>query len=277
MGERDRPSGCLGDEDGKSYLEQQLTKGSSQFEKAIFLTGDPEWSDYTVEARVKPLALGDLAGVVFRYHINRHYYVFALEGGKARLALHLPLETKFRVPEFRELASVAFPYDTKRYYALRVENEGPRMRCAIDGRMVFEATDSEILKGKTGVTAAGPARFQAFRVQASDETQREINSRIAAREKELGRLRTENPQPKLWKKFDTPKFGAGRNVRFGDLDGDGKIDMLIGQNIPHAHGDAFDAISCLTAVNLDGKVFVADRTARPAQWTADERYAVPDS
>jgi hypothetical protein len=35
-------------------------------------------------------------------------------------------------------------------------------------------------------------------------------------------------------------------VRFGDLDGDGKVDMLIAQNIPHAHGDAFDAISCLT-------------------------------
>jgi len=43
-------------------------------------------------------------------------------------------------------------------------------------------------------------------------------------------------------------------VRFGDLDGDGRIDMLIAQNIPHVKGDGFDAISCLTAVNLDGKV-----------------------
>jgi rhamnogalacturonan endolyase len=244
----------IGDEDGVSYLEQQLTKGSSQFEKAIFLTGDPEWSDYTVEARVKPLAREDLAGIVFRYHTNRHYYVFALEGGKARLAIHQPLETKFRVPEFREVASLAFPYDTKHYYTLRVENEGARMRCAIDGQVVLEATDSEILRGKAGVTAAGPARFQAFRVEASEGTQREINSRIAAREAELTRLRSENPQPRLWKQFDTPKFGAGRNVRFGDLDGDGKVDMLIAQNIAHAHGDAFDAISCLTAVNLDGKV-----------------------
>ena len=40
----------------------------------------------------------------------------------------------------------------------------------------------------------------------------------------------------------------------GDLDGDGVADMLIAQNVPHAHGDAFDAISCLTAVNFDGKV-----------------------
>ena len=31
-------------------------------------------------------------------------------------------------------------------------------------------------------------------------------------------------------------------------------EMLIAQNIPRIRGDAFDAISCLTAVTLDGKV-----------------------
>lgn len=243
-----------GDEDGMSYLEQQLTPDANQFQKAIFLTGDEEWSDYTVEALVKPLALGNLAGIVFRYHTNRHHYLFALDGGKARLALHLPLEKEFRVPDFRELGNVAFPYDTKRYYRLTVENRGPNMRCFIDGRLILEATDAEISKGKAGLIATGPARFQDFRVQASDKTIRGIESRIRVREAELARLRAENPKPKLWKRFETPKFGAGRNVRFGDLNGDGQIDMLIAQNVPHVKGDAFDAISCLTAVNLDGKI-----------------------
>ena len=55
-------------------------------------------------------------------------------------------------------------------------------------------------------------------------------------------------------KFDTPGFGAGRNVRFGDLDGDGQLDMLFAQNVAKVRGDAFDQISCLTAVTLDGKV-----------------------
>ena len=68
---------------------------------------------------------------------------------------------------------------------------------------------------------------------------RQIGARIAARETELGSLRAANPQPKLWKKFETPKWGAGRNVRFGDLDGDGRLDMLIAQNIPKVRGDAF--------------------------------------
>ena len=49
-------------------------------------------------------------------------------------------------------------------------------------------------------------------------------------------------------------FGAASNCRFGDLDGDGEMEMLIGQNIQTVYQDAFDMISCLTAVKLDGKI-----------------------
>ena len=196
-----------------------------------------------------------MAGVVFRYHTNRHYYLFALTGGnRARLALHLPLEKTLRVPDWRELASAAFPYDATRYYSLRVENEGPRIRAYIDGKLVLEAEDGELLKGKAGDQRQRPARFQDFRVTTSDVNQtRDRGPHPRARDG-AGALRAENPKPKLWKKFDTPGFGAGRNVRFGDLDGDGVPDMLIAQNIPRVRGDAFDQISCLTAVTLDGKV-----------------------
>ena len=102
-----------GDEDGVPYLEQHLVNGLSALMSPLFVTGDPEWGDYTVEAKVRPLALGDLAGLAFRYATNRHYYLFALTGGKeARLAVRLPLETTLRVAEFRELGRAPFPYDT---------------------------------------------------------------------------------------------------------------------------------------------------------------------
>ncbi len=244
-----------GDEDGRPYLEQHTVHPLPQLSSPVFLTGDAEWSDYTVEARVGPLSLADTAGVVFRYRTNRHYYLFALTGGnRARLAVRLPLEKTFRVAEWRELAAAAFPYDTSRYYVLRVENDGPRIRASIDGRVILEAADGELLKGKTGLTANIPARFQDFRVTAPDAAKKEIDERVRRRGTELERLRAANPRPKLWKKFPTPGFGAGRNARFGDLDGDGALDMLIAQNIPRVRGDAFDHISCLTGVTLDGKI-----------------------
>src|SRR5450759_3360260 len=204
-------AGIGGDERGVPYREEQLDSTAKQWSPPLFITGDGEWSDYAVEASVKLLSLKDAAGVVFRYHTNRHYYLFSLADGKtARLERHEVLEPSLRVHGWKQLAGASFPYDTSKYYRLKVENNGPRMRAFIDGKLVLEASDSEILKGKAGVFASTPARFQ--------------------------------------------DFGAGRNVRFGDLDGDGAPDMLIAQNIPRIRGDAFDQISCLTAVTLDGRV-----------------------
>jgi hypothetical protein len=252
-------SWAAGDEDGRPYLEQHLPPSDSRMMtrlfSPLFVTGDPEWADYTVEAAVRPLSLEDMAGVVFRYHTNRHHYLFSLQGGKqARLALRLPIEEKYRVAPWRELGMADFPYDTDRYYRLKVECRGTTIRASIDDRLILTAEDGEIPRGLTGLSANIPARYRDFRVSCTPETRHGIEERIRLREDELARLRAENPRPKLWKRFDTPQFGAGRNVRFGDLDGDGAAEMLFCQNVAKVDGGNFVEISCLTAVNLDGKV-----------------------
>jgi rhamnogalacturonan endolyase len=269
---------AVGEEEGKTYLEQHTVNDQPRLLNPIFLTGDPEWANYTVEAGVRPLSLDDMAGVVFRYHTNRHYYLFALTGGnRARLALRLPLETTFRVADWRELGSVDFTYATTRYYRLRVENQGPQIRAFIDDKLVLTAVDGELIQGKAGVTANIPARFQDFHVTAPDEVQSRIEARVASREAELAGLRGQSPRPKVWKTFETPKFGAGRNVRFGDLDGDGTPEMLIAQNIPRI-GDNFIQISCMTAVTLDGRVLwqLGRPDPRNGLLTADTPFQIHD-
>jgi len=103
---------------------------------------------------------------------------------------------------------------------------GTGVRAYIDGKLLFDVHDGELVKGKVGVTANIPSRFQDFQVSASEEAKQRIEERIGQHQTELARLRADNPQPKLWRKFSTPNFGAGRNVRFGDLDGDGRLDTL---------------------------------------------------
>ncbi len=269
---------AVGDEDGTPYLEQHTVNEQSAIMNPLFITGDPEWADYTVDVQVKPLSLEDMAGVVFRYHTNRHYYLFALNGGTtARLAVRLPLEKTFRVAEWRELGRISFPYDTTRYHRLTVENIGSAIKASVDGKLVLTADDGELLRGKAGVTANIPARFRDFRITAPDVVQKEIRDRIARREAELTRLRAKNPQPKLWKSFHTPRFGAGRNARFGDLDGDGVPEMLIAQNIPRI-GDNFIQISCLTALTFDGKVLwqLGRPDPRNGLLTADTPFQIHD-
>jgi hypothetical protein len=269
---------AIGEEDGKAYLEQHTVNDQSLLMNPIFVTGDGQWEDCTVEVGVRPLSLADMAGVVFRYHTNRHYYLFVLTGGnRARLAVRLPLESRFRVAAWRELGSTEFSYGTERYYRLRVENEGSRIRAFVDDKLILSADDGELLHGKAGVSANVPARFQDFRVTASDLIKARIDARITEREAKLADLRAQNPLPKVWKTFDTPGFGAGRNVRFGDLDGDGTPEMLIAQNIPRI-GDNFIQISCLTAVTLDGRVLWQRGRPDPRNGllTADTPFQIHD-
>jgi hypothetical protein len=248
-----------GESDGQPYLEQHLAPNHQdmvpQLFAPLFITGQPEWRDYTVEVSVSPLSTSAWAGLVFRYHTNRHHIVFMLEDGKrVRLAKRLPLEEKFRVCSWQELAAADFPYEANRYYWLRVENRGPEIRAFVDGKLVLTATDDELTGGKVGLSAITPARFQKFHVSVTPQALEQITAARRSRQNELDRLQAANPKPKLWKKFSTPRFGAGRNVRFGDLDGDGTLEMLIGQNVPKVVGDSAVEISCLTALTLNGKV-----------------------
>ena len=244
-----------GSEDGRPYLEQHTIHSMPNLWNPTMMVGDEEWSDYTTEVRVKALSKDDMAGVVFRYRTNRHYYLFGLRGGDtAFLTLRLPFEKSYRQAEWRELATAEFEYDTDTYYSLKVENDGARMVASINGRQVLEANDDEILKGKSGITANIPARFMDFSVTTSDTNERAIRDRIAQREAGLERLRADNPKPVLWKKFELGPWGAGRNARFGDLDGDGNIDMLIAQNSRHAYRNSFAHISSMAAFTLDGEL-----------------------
>ena len=85
-----------------------------------------------VSAKVRPLSLAESAGIVFRYHTNRHYYVFSISGGKkARLALRLPLEHEFRVIDWKELGSAECL--VRRQAILRTEG---RERRAKDPRLL---------------------------------------------------------------------------------------------------------------------------------------------
>ena len=271
----------VGEEDGKPYLEMHLSAANRYLETSLlapsFVTGDPEWADCTVEAQVRPLSFDESAGLVFRYLTNRHQYILVLEKGKRlRLAVRGMIEKSFCRVDVRDLGVVDFPYDTRTWYRLRVENEGRKIRAYVDGRLLLSAEDDEIPSGKVGVIAQSPARFADFRV--SSPQKEEIAARIRKRADEEKALQDENPKPKLWRTFETPKFGAGRNVRFGDLDGDGVPEMVIAQVVSKVDTGNFVECSCLTAVKLDGTVLwqIGKPDPRHGLLTSDTPFQLHD-
>jgi rhamnogalacturonan endolyase len=270
---------AAGDEIDGPYLEQHTVNLEPQRVTPLFVTGDPDWRDYRVEVSVRPLSLQQEAGLVFRYRTSRHYYRLALEdGARLRLVVRLPIDHEFRVAAWRELASVPFAYDTKTWYRLDVSAVGDRLRASVDGKPLVDVQDRELAAGIAGITANMPARFKSFRVTTSAASAADLRGRIERRATDLDRLRADNPKPVLWRKFDTPGFGTGRNVRFGDLDGDGRLDILFAQNVAKVRGDAFDQISCLTAVTLEGRVLWQQGRANPANalLTNDTPFQIHD-
>ena len=247
---------AVGDEEGTAYLEQHTVNDQARLMNPIFMTGDPEWGDYTRR--------GQRAAALARRH------------GRGRLPLPhqsplLPLRADRRddgppggAPAAREGSSAwrsgassaraAFPYDTTRYYRLRVENEGSsdpgvhRWQAHPDGRR------RRARPGEGGRHRQHPGAVPGFprhRARRGEGADRAIGSPGARRSWPGSAPRTRGPSS--GRRSRRPKFGAGRNVRFGDLDGDGVPEMLIAQNIPRI-GDNFIQISCLTAVTFDGKV-----------------------
>ena len=180
--------------------------------------------------------------------------------------------------EWRELGSVPFPYDTTRYYRLTVENEGSTIKASIDGKLVLTADDGELLRGKVGRHRQHPGAVPGLpRHRVGRGRRRGSTTASPGARPSWPSCAPRTHGPSSGSQFATPKFGAGRNARFGDLDGDGMPEMLIAQNIPRI-GDNFIQISCLTAVTFDGKVLwqLGRPDPRNGLLTADTPFQIHD-
>jgi hypothetical protein len=210
--------------------------------------GDFHWRDVAVEAEVRLLSPLAEAGVIVRYANNRTHYSLRMDGGG-----HVSL-TRRRYEEKAILAEGRWAPDFERYHMLQLSAEGSRLRAWLDGRELCEAEDDAIPEGRIAILATGPARFTRVEVEGEEAERRRAATAVRAEESELASASAGYPQPKLWRTIETPEYGTGRQIRFGDLDGDGKLEIVLAQHMEMLGGDDFPLLSCLTAVDLEGKV-----------------------
>ena len=211
------------------------------------------WKDYTISARFAPESDKGQSGIAFRYRNDRCYYFFGVKGAKAILKV-VNHATAFHKPDEKILAERQFGFKPGEFLTANIRIEGDRIRAELGDGLVLEATDSTFAEGKVGLTADVPTKYSFVKVTAGDEEVKRVRKRVRTKIKEEAKLQAANPKPVAWKKFSISDYGVGRNLRFGDLDADGEIDVLFGQVLQHGPKDRNSELSCLTAVNLDGKV-----------------------
>ncbi len=214
----------------------------------MLAAGDFRWRDIVLESDIRLLSRKTEAGLLLRYENNRTHYALRLHGDGSACLLRRRHEEQVR------LAEASWRPDFDRYHPLRISIEGDTIEVAIDGEHLLGAQDSALPEGRIGLFATGPARFARVEVSAAESECARLDAAARVHTDDLRAARERYPQPELWRRIDTPDFGTGRHLRFGDLNGDGRLEIVLAQYTDMLDGDNFPVLSCLTAIDLDGGI-----------------------
>lgn len=262
------------EENGQRVMLQYYENKKDKHTHPMLIAGDPLWHNYRITADFSPASDKGQSGIIFRYRNDRCYYFFGVDGPRAVLKM-VRHENGYHKPYEKVLAETACSWTPSRYLTAQIDVNDNHILARlgpapIEGKTVgfnspanvgpeaavnwcgVKANDSTYALGKIGLMSDVPTRYKNIKVTTTAEEKELLDKRIADHQEQLNRLGAGNPHPVLWKKINTEGFGVGRNLRFGDLNNDGQIDVLIGQVIHHGPKDRNSELSCLTAITFDG-------------------------
>src|SRR5688572_29529664 len=242
----------------------------------MVVAGEQDWEDYVAKVQFTPGSNDLQSGVVFRYRNDRCYYFAGVLGDSLVLKM-VKHETAFHKPYEEILGSAYLKWDENELLTIEVNVHGSQVSCRVKD-VTITAKDSTFTNGKIGLMADVPTKYHLVEVKTSPG---EIERIKISREKyarELNEIQASVPGMTLWKKINTPGFGVGRNLRFGDLNNDGQIDVLIGQVMNFGPQDQNSELSCMTAMTFDGEILW--QTGTPDPWktylTSDVAFQIHD-
>ena len=244
-------------EDAGSAAMLQAWQNNDAHCRPMLVTGKELWRDYRVEMEFVPLKGRGRSGIAFRCRNDRCYYFFGVEDRQVagqQVVLKLVHHGEaYRKPYEKTLAQQEFQWKPGTALQATIQLNGSHIRASIAPGVEMEFDDETYRQGGIGLTSDFPTIFRRVEVTSFRQAHEELIAEIARRDQQERELQSQNPRPTLWRKISTPGFGVGRNLRFGDLDGDGTIDILIGQPRHHGPKDRNSEVRCLTAMTMEGE------------------------
>lgn len=241
------------EEAGNIMCQTLLNDRSQLWTHPMIIAGDSLWHDYTLTVRFRPENDSQYSGVAFRYRNDRCFYFFGVKDSSVYISKFRHSEI-FNILKETRLAEQPFKMVPGAYLTAAVTVKGNRIIAKLNDKVKLEATDNKYKTGKIGLVSNARAEYMSVEVSTSMAEKELLKKRKAIYEEESLKLQEANPKMMSWKKIATKGFGVGRNIRFGDLNGDGKTDLLLGQVIHHGPRDSHSELSCLTAMTFEGDI-----------------------
>jgi len=262
-------------EDGSAAL-QQMCRNKAKHWHPMVVAGDRMWQDYSVTARLRLDEVSGRIGIAVRQRNDRCYYFVGIDDGQA-VVLKVQHETEFQVPAEKQLDSKPIELAQGSELIIKASVVGERITAWVCG-CELEATDATFASGSIALLADLPARFDDLVVSCTTSEMVRLKRAQDQWQSEEKSAASVQPVPQLWRKIMTPQFGTDRNLRFGDLNGDGRMDILVGQVFHHGPTDSNSELGCVTAIDLDGNLLW--RHGTPDRWgnhlTNDVAFQVHD-
>ena len=237
-----------------NLMSQTHYNKSNRSTHPMIIAGDSLWKDYVLKVTFRPEDDSQYSGIAFRYKNDRCFYFLGIKDSLAYISVFRH-GLNFNTLNEKILVSKPFILKHGEDITAMVTLTGNRIIAVLNNQLRLNITDDTYSKGKIGLVSNNRADYKYVEVLTSTDEAEAVKLLKDKYEKESLELQASNPQMMVWKKLETPGFGVGRNLRFGDLDGDGKTDLLIGQVIHHAWPrDSHSELSCLTAMTFDGKI-----------------------
>ena len=172
------------------------------------------------------------SGIVFGYR-NDRVYDFAKVVGQMAITKKVNHGVAFRKRDETVLAAKPWAWKPGEFLKLRTTVPNDHLSAESSQDTKLEARDAAFKQGKIRFTSDVRTRFGMVRVTCSAAAKATFEKQCKARTDQEARTEEANLRTVVWWKLSTPSFGVGRNLRFGDLDGDGRLDILVAQVIAH--------------------------------------------
>jgi rhamnogalacturonan endolyase len=242
------------------------------FDSVVLVKGDPDWQDYRVETSLELLpplpgaGWGGPAGVIFRFQDSQNYYAIAADRDGCTKLLRRCNN------QWDVLAQARYAPPEDQPVPVRVEVRGARLQASL-GECTLAARDSAMPRGYVGFLAARHARFGPVRVWPLGRERKALSTRRKRAAAAMRRKRARYPTPVLAQRWQTRGFGCGRQLRLGDLDGDGRLDFVLAQG-----GHKAEGIRALTAMTWQGQILwqIGEPAEDPLRTSADFPLQVHD-